>query len=220
MHPMMLDQDTALLVRQGRKTQRRWVMPWPSQFVLPGIDVERMGASQRVDSSGEPTGRWGWYDPEGNFYPAPVRGPGADLYVREAWQLLEPAVADVAVRLGIDVAQDKEGGAWAVCRSAVASLGCTIGTTVIEKWRAAIHCPTWAATQWVRVEQLYLHRLTKIDSAEVVSEGLQDLGDAAATLAAFIPFWDARNPSAKWETEPMVAAVRFRSMSREEAATP
>lgn len=225
--PMLLDGETALLLRLGRKTERRWPLPWPDQHVLPLAMADR-GARAEHGAAGEPTGRWGWTDPEGNFYAAPIGGPGTVVYVRESFTIVTGAVAKVAATLGMDPVQDPESKEWAVARSAVAArlVGAegarkgeplSIGTCTVERWSSAIHMPRWAASQYLRVEALYLHRLHVITPAEVRAEGLAGVEDGAATLALWPPFWDARNPGAKWEMNPMVAAVRFRPLTLKEA---
>lgn len=186
--PILFNTEMVRAILEGRKTvTRRVVTPQPPAGVT---QLYHGAAPGRWRSPGKDV----WVEIRAPYQPGDI------LWVRETWQV-------------------KRGGGYMYKVDTVGSFDLYItpeGRVVNDiPWRPSIHMPREAARIFLRVTDVQVERLQKIDDAGVVAEGLE-IG------CYFDELWNSTikpkdRPTYGWDANPWVWVINFERISKEEA---
>lgn len=198
MKPILFNTDMVKAILDGRKTVTRRLVKDPPNNVYAGRCV--LGA--------------GLFDEATHMRVVePSIKIGDILYVRETWHKYRVKKPQKAVPYDFKEIQYLYRADGEVANSD--------GSPFV--WRPSIHMPKEAARLFLRVKNVRVERLNKMEEEDAIAEGFPDLGvDADSPLERFSVLWDktiSRDQIGEygWYANPWVWVIEFEKISKEEA---
>lgn len=233
MKPILFNTDMVRAILDGRKTvTRRVVKPQPKSHIAYAC----MGSG---------CGKWGYpgkdvweyWDDESFRLPdgiskdelkrlwTPPCHTGDILYVRETWAYGYVDTTDFECRCNECFFEELKAGtkkdSFLMPRYFYRTENLD-GLNV--RWRPSIHMPKEAARLFLRVADVQVERLWRMDTVDALAEGMRSdyTGTKIGVVDAFCKLWDstikpADLPLYGWEVNPWVWVIEFEQVSKEAA---
>ena len=95
---------------------------------------------------------------------------------------------------------------------------------ILDRWRPSIHMPKEAARLFLRVTDVQVERLWRMDTVDALAEGMRSdyTGTKIGVVDAFCKLWDSTIkpsdlPLYGWDANPWVWVIEFERVSKEAA---
>lgn len=217
--PILFSAPMVRAILEGRKTQTRRIvkakhLPWIENSLLNFLD-----------------GKW-------NQRPMPYGTRGDRLWVREAWQTVDP----------LEVPENRRGNRapftgscglrripWVAAYRADGDIfHPDDGAPIV--WRPSIHMPRWASRITLEITDVRVERLHEISETDAMAEGVEpncaqvdharclhsewrdylagaDDFPAFSAVDSFRSLWRSINDAGSWEANPWVWVIEFKRVS-------
>lgn len=221
MKPILFNTEMVQAIQDGRKTATRRVIRWDRNDVIKVASARGKVFGYIPEDKPIPELLLTWYII--SVLPRPFK-VGDVLWIRETWDFL-PCITCMErdCTLKPAVYEDAEAiteGCW---------LYRADGDNLVgwggHKWRPSIHMPKQAARIFLRVTEVFLERLQKIDEAGAIAEGLyagwrqtESSTPARTARQAFMWIWQwitRKGPvEQSWAADPWVWVIRFERIEK------